>query len=102
MLICVTFSLPSGVGGWLRLLLVALPGLFCLHFFMWRSVVTIALTTHQIHTYLIISCINDVSVKSDLKFYFMGICKDVNTNFCHLYIFQSKQKRKKCSGLTLY
>ena len=32
-LICVTFSLPPGVGGWLRLLLVALPGLFCLPFF---------------------------------------------------------------------
>ena len=31
-LICVTFSLPSGVRGWLRLLLVALPGLFCLPF----------------------------------------------------------------------
>ena len=31
-LICVTFSLPPGVGGWLRLLLVALPGLFCLPF----------------------------------------------------------------------
>ena len=29
-LICVTFSLPPGVGGWLRLLLVALPELFCL------------------------------------------------------------------------
>ena len=29
-LICVTFSLPPGVGGWLRLLLVALPGFFCL------------------------------------------------------------------------
>ena len=27
-LICVTFSLPPGVGGWLRLLLVALLGLF--------------------------------------------------------------------------
>ena len=26
------FSLPSGVRGWLRLLLVALPGLFCLPF----------------------------------------------------------------------
>ena len=33
MLICVTISLPPGVGGWLRLLLVALPGLFCLPFF---------------------------------------------------------------------
>ena len=32
MLICVTFSLPSGFGGWLRLLLVAVPGLFCLPF----------------------------------------------------------------------
>ena len=32
-LICVTFSLPPGVGGWLQLLLVALPGLFCLPFF---------------------------------------------------------------------
>ena len=31
-LIYVTFSLPPGVGGWLRLLLVALPGLFCLPF----------------------------------------------------------------------
>ena len=31
-LICVTFSLPPGVGGWLRLLLVALPGLFYLPF----------------------------------------------------------------------
>ena len=29
-LIGVTFSLPPGVRGWLRLLLVALPGLFCL------------------------------------------------------------------------
>ena len=28
MLICVTFSLPPGVRGWLRLPLVALPGLF--------------------------------------------------------------------------
>ena len=26
-LICITFSLSPGVGGWLRLLLVALPGL---------------------------------------------------------------------------
>ena len=34
-LICVTFSLPAGIGGWLRLLLVALPGLFCLPFFLW-------------------------------------------------------------------
>ena len=32
-LICVTFSLPPGVRDWLRLLLVALPGLFCLLFF---------------------------------------------------------------------
>ena len=32
-LICVTFSLPPGVKGWLRLLLVAFPGLFCLPFF---------------------------------------------------------------------
>ena len=31
-LICVTFSLPPGVRGWLRFLLVALPGLFCLPF----------------------------------------------------------------------
>ena len=29
-LICVTFSLSPGVRDWLRLLLVALPGLFCL------------------------------------------------------------------------
>ena len=31
-LICVTFSLPPGVGGWPRLLLVTLPGLFYLPF----------------------------------------------------------------------
>ena len=31
-LICVTFSLPPGVGGWIRFQLVALPGLFCLPF----------------------------------------------------------------------
>ena len=32
-LICVTFSLLPGVRGWLGLLLVALPGLFCLPFY---------------------------------------------------------------------
>ena len=31
-LICVTFSLPPDVGGWLRLLLVAVLRLFCLRF----------------------------------------------------------------------
>ena len=31
------FSLPPGVGGWLRLLLVALPGLFCLPFYHFRA-----------------------------------------------------------------
>ena len=31
-LICVIFSLPPRIRGWLRLLLVALPGLFCLPF----------------------------------------------------------------------
>ena len=56
----------------------------------------------QIHTYLIIACISDISVESDLKFYFMGICKDINTTFYHLYIFQSRQKRKEHSSLTLY
>ena len=56
----------------------------------------------QIHTYLIITCISDISVKSDLMFNFMGICKDMNTNFCHLYIFQSRQKRKEYNGLTLF
>ena len=33
-LICVTLSLPPGVGGWLQLLLVALPGLFYLPFYI--------------------------------------------------------------------
>ena len=33
-LICVIVSLPPGVRGWLRLLLVALPGLFCLSFYI--------------------------------------------------------------------
>ena len=32
-LICVTFSLPPGVWGWLRFMLVALAGLFCLPFY---------------------------------------------------------------------
>ena len=54
----------------------------------------------QIHTYPIIACISDISVKSDLKFFFMGICTD--SNFCHLYSFQSRQNRKEYSGLTLY
>ena len=31
-LVCVTFSLPPGVGDWQQLLLTALPGLFCLTF----------------------------------------------------------------------
>ena len=35
-LICVTFSLPPGVGGCLRPLLVALSGLFCLPFSSYR------------------------------------------------------------------
>ena len=56
----------------------------------------------QIHIYLIVECISDIFVKSGLKFYFMGICKDINTNFCCLYIFQSRQKRKEYSGQTLY
>ena len=55
----------------------------------------------QIHTYLIIACTSYISVKSGLNFYFMGIYKDINTNFCHLYIFQSRQKRKEYSGLIL-
>ena len=36
-LICATFYLPPGVRGWLRLLLVALPGLFCLPFLIFCS-----------------------------------------------------------------
>ena len=56
----------------------------------------------QFHTYLIMTCINDISIKSDLKFYFMSICKDINISCCHLYIFQSRQRRKEYSGLTLY
>ena len=31
-LICVTLSLPPGARGWLRLLLLVFPGLFCLPF----------------------------------------------------------------------
>ena len=55
----------------------------------------------QIHTYLIIACTSDISVKSDIKFYFMRICKDINTNVCRLYIFQRRQK-KEYNGLTFY
>ena len=56
----------------------------------------------QLHTYLIMTYVSDISVKSDFKFYFMSICKDININFCYLYIFQNIQKRKEYSGLTLY
>ena len=41
---CVTFSLPPGVSGWLRLLLVALPGLFYLPFVLLLLVGNIILT----------------------------------------------------------
>ena len=44
-LICVTFPLPPGVGGWLRLLLVALPGRFCLPFYSLYN----TKLRHQIH-----------------------------------------------------
>ena len=37
-LICVTFSLPSGVRDWLRRLLVALPELVCLPFWLYMLV----------------------------------------------------------------
>ena len=48
-LICVTFSLPPGVRGWLRLLRVALPGLFCLPFFIRFVCVRIAAALDQIN-----------------------------------------------------
>ena len=38
LLICVAVSLPPGVGDWLRLLLVALPGLFSLPFWDARNI----------------------------------------------------------------
>ena len=41
--ICAIFSLPPGVGGWLRFLLVALPGLFCLPFY-WYLIIWKALS----------------------------------------------------------
>ena len=50
-LICVTFSLPPGVRGWLRLLLVALPGFFCLPFFV------------IIKLFLRKTCLDEVSIK---------------------------------------
>ena len=43
-LVCVIFSLPPGVGGWLRLLLEALPGLFCLPFYPELSVRQLRIT----------------------------------------------------------
>ena len=48
----------------------------------------------KIRTYLIIACIIDISVESDLKFYFMGICKKYHTNFYHLYIFRVDRKER--------
>ena len=50
-LICVTFSLPPGVRGWLRFLLVALPGFFCLPFFV------------IIKLFLRTTCLDEVSIK---------------------------------------
>ena len=46
----------------------------------------------QIHTYLFIACISDISVKSNLKFYFMGICKDINTNSAICIFFRVDRK----------
>ena len=46
----------------------------------------------QIHTYLIMTCISDISIKSDLKFYFMSTCKDINIYVCYLYIFRIDRK----------
>ena len=47
----------------------------------------------QIHTYLIIACY--ISIKSDLNFYFMGICKDINTVFfCHCIFFKVDRKER--------
>ena len=48
----------------------------------------------QIHTYLIMTCISDISVKSDLKFYFMNICKDVNIIFFAICIFSEQTEEK--------
>ena len=55
------FSLPPGVGGWLRLLLVALPECFCLHF-------SIAMAIKQIHVWTKMLCLvedypRNISVK---------------------------------------
>ena len=52
----------------------------------------------QIHTYLIIACISDISVKSDLKFYFMGICKDITVIFAICIFF--KVDRKESNTVT--
>ena len=46
----------------------------------------------QIHTYLIIAYINDVLVKSDLMFFFIGIYTDISTKCCNLYIFQKRKE----------
>ena len=46
-LICVTFSLPPGVRGWLRLLLVALPGFFYLPFLYGYITVTVSKQKHK-------------------------------------------------------
>ena len=48
----------------------------------------------QIPTYLIIACISDISVKIDLKFYFMGICKDINTIFAICIFFRVDRKER--------
>ena len=49
---------------------------------------------HQIHSYLIITCISDISVTSDLKFYFMGILRVLIPIFAICIFFRVERKEK--------
>ena len=80
-LICVTFSFPPGVGGWLRLLLVALPGLYCLPF-----CVKYCILHNKIHGTL------TVAIVCYLHIGYAGEC--IYFNFCRKSAEQKKLVRK--------
>ena len=71
-IICVTFSLPPGVRGWLRLLLVALPGLFCLPF--WSDDLTLPDTEWPYYAFHL----NWTNIKSRILWHFFQIDMDLS------------------------
>ena len=107
-LICVTFSLLffSSVGGWLRLLLVALPGLFCLP--LWERTCGMELISSQFQVLenplspgtLFINLCRDFMHSQDLesvdstKYLDVSISKGLSWN-THITIYHSQCKKNK-------